>query len=222
MDAVRGPRHPALLRRRVHRPDVEVGLALLEGRDGEQDVRQALRVGVPLPHLGRGVAVAEEQQVHLVARRAVLQDGPRLAGGRAGAVDAGSLRVHGHRPGLAEEALGVALLQDDLHRALRLREAQRLVEGAVGALRLVGRLPLPADAGEATRVHDAVRGAVDHLEEVLAEVRVVDRPVGVAGPRALEHEAVEGEALLGGARGVEVVEPERGWRPGVGRGGGER
>ena len=145
-----------------------------------------------------------------------------FARGRARAVDRGVARVHGHRPGLAEEARGVALLQDDLDRARRLREAQRLVEGAVRPLRLVGRLPLAADAGEAARVEGAVRGAVDHLEEVLAEVRVVDRPGGVARPGALEDEAVEGEALLGRARGVEVVEPQRAGRRRRRRRGGER
>ena len=87
VDAVRGARHAALLRRGVERPDVEVGLALLERGDGEEEVGEALRVGVPLPHLGGGVAVAEEEEVHLLARGAVLQDGPDPARGRAGPVD---------------------------------------------------------------------------------------------------------------------------------------
>ena len=38
-------------------------------------------------------------------------------------------------------------------------------------------------------------------------------PGGVARPGALEHDAVEGEALLGRARGVEVVEPQRARAP---------
>ena len=216
MDAVRGARHPALLGRGVDRPDVEVGPALPERRSGEEELGEALRVGVPLPHLGGGVPVAEEEEVHLLGGRAVLHDRPGPARGRGGPVDRRAPRVDRRRPGLAEETVRAALLHHDLHRAPRLGEAERLVERAVPALRLVGRLPLAADARETARVDRAVRGLVDHLEEVLAEVRVVDRARGVPGPEALEHDAVEGEAFLGGTRGVEIVEAQRAGRLGGG------
>ena len=110
----------------------------------------------------------------------------------------------------------VALLDDDLHRCGRHREAQRLVERARHRLRLAGGLPLAVDRGEAARVDDAVRGAVDDLEQVLAEVRVVDRPRRIARPgQRLEHQPVEAEALLGCAcrcgssRGAACAAPRR-------------
>ena len=190
VDAVRGPRDPALLGRSVERPHVEVGLALLEGRDREEQVGQPPGVVVPLPHLGRGVAVAEEQEVHLLAWRAILHDRPRSPRGRARAIDRRIPGVDRHRPRLVEEPVVAALLQDDLRGTRRLREAERLVEGAERPLGLIGRLPLAADAREAARVEGAVGGSVDHLEEVLAQVGVVDRTgrgCRPTGPRARDR-----------------------------------
>jgi hypothetical protein len=51
-----------------------------EGRDGEQGVGGAAGVAMPLVHLGRGIAIAQQQQVDLIARGAVLDHGPDVAG----------------------------------------------------------------------------------------------------------------------------------------------
>ena len=131
------------------------------------------------------------------------------AGGRRAAVDRPGRPDRRPRDQTSRNAFcRVALLEHDLHRARRARgSAPTRGSARLRLLGLVRRLPLAVDAGEAARVEERVGSwRVEHLEEVLAEVRVVDRAVRRARPRALEHEAVEREALLGRAAGVEVVE----------------
>src|SRR3546814_3908734 len=72
---------------------------------------------------------------------------------------------------------------------------------------------LAVHRGEAPRVDHAVRRPVDDLEEVLAQVRFVDRLARVARPgERFEHDAVEAEPLRGRVAGVEVVDAHRAGR----------
>ena len=69
---LRRPRDARLRRRRNQAPDVDVALALLEGRRAEQTSHQPPRVALELAALGGGVAVAEHQQIELCRRVAGL------------------------------------------------------------------------------------------------------------------------------------------------------
>ena len=209
MHAGRRPRNAGLLRGRTERPDVEVAAPLLEGRDREEELRQPPRVLLELAALGRRVAVAQDQEVHLVRGVPRLLDLEEWAGrGRRGGVDEHVLRIEDQRPDLAEGVFGVALLQDDLDRPVGGRKAQRLGESAARILRFVRGLPLAVDGREAARIEDAVRLPVDQLEEVLAEVRVVEQPLRVTRPgQGLQHYPVEAEHLPHGVARVEVVDP---------------
>ena len=187
---------------------------LLERLDREEDRHQPAGVALALPALGGGVTVAQDQEVELVGGIAGALQRDQLAGRRrARGVDQHVGRIDHQRPDLAEVVLPVALLQDDLHRAVGkrgAREAQRLGEGAVDLGSLAGRLPLAVDRRETARVEQAARAAVDHLEEVLAEIRVVDRLRQVSRPRQrLDDHPLEREALLAGVAGVEVVDTQR-------------
>ena len=142
------------------------------------------------------------------ARRSPRPPRPWTAASGAARSMAGSFGSTGDRPDLAEGAVPAALLQDHLDRRRGLGKAHRLVEGARSVLRFGGGLPLAEDAGEAAGVEDPVGAPVAHLEEVLAEARCRRGAFAGAGPRALEHEAVEGEPLFGCAPGVHVVEAQ--------------
>ena len=77
---------------------------LLNGSVGEEDLHQPARVGLELAALGRGVAVAEDQEVDLVGRvaRALQRDERRRPTGGARAVDEHVVGIDDQRPDLAE------------------------------------------------------------------------------------------------------------------------
>jgi hypothetical protein len=157
-----------------------------------------------------------------MSRSTFCSDGPLLRMGSRGPGHEHVLGVDHQGPELVEDVARVALLEEHLDGLLGSGEAQRLVEGAVDLLGLAGGLPLAIDGGEPARIKEAVGGLVADLEEVLAEVGLVDGARGVAGPRQrLEDEPVEAEALLGGVTGVEVVDAE-GARSGGGGAGGHQ
>ena len=223
MDAFRGPGHAAHVRGGVDGPHIEVGAPLLEGRLLEERLREAPGVRVPLVHLRRGVAVAEEQEVHLVARGSALLHGPHPGSrGRARSLDRGRLRVDDHREDLPEGLPPIPLLEDDLDRRRGLRETQRLGEGAPYLLRLVGRLPFSVHARETPGVEQPIRAPVSNLEEVLAEVRLVHPAVERTGPGALDHDPRERERLPGRVPGVDVLDPHRAERAAAGEALGRR
>jgi hypothetical protein len=128
------------------------------------------------------VAVAEEENVHLVGRVPALLDLDQLLARRLGGVGQEVAGVDLDRPDLLEGVLLVALLDQNLDRPRRQREAQRLVEGAMSLPRLAGGLPLAVDRGEAPRVEEPAAAGLANLEEVLTQVGVVDRPVRVSRP----------------------------------------
>ena len=125
-------------------------------------------------------------------------------------------RIDSCGPHRLERLRRVAPLHHDVDRPGGRREAQRLLERPV-RLRGLGRgHPLAVDRRIAARVKDAA-GRVAHLETVLAEIGVVDRPRRAARPRQrLDHDAVDGEDLGALASGVREIEPHRrrlrGWR----------
>ena len=110
-----------------------------------------------LSMLGRRVAVAEEQQVHLVRGRAVLDHGPHARPRPARrAIDERRGGIDGHRPQLLEGPVVPAAEDHHAHRPRGRGEADRLVERARDA-RFASAVvfPLAVDAGEAAREEDA-------------------------------------------------------------------
>ena len=152
VNAVRRPGDARCGGRRTQAPDVEVVAPLGERRLGEERLGETLGVGDELAALGGGVAVAQEQQVDLGRRIAVVLDGDASRVGHRGRVDEHVARVDGEGPDVDERVGGVAFLERHLDRRFRSREAQRLVEGAVHLLGLARGLPLAIDRGEATRI----------------------------------------------------------------------
>ena len=136
-----------------------------------------------------GVSLAEDERSTFAAG-AVLEHGPQLS---QPADRRGSRRATRDRPRstrFAERVLGAALFQHDLHRRLRPRKAQRFWDVRCSVL-LAGRLPFAVDRREAARVDDACSCAVDHLEQILAEVDVVHQLRAAARPRAVRDDALE-------------------------------
>ena len=105
-----------------HRPQtLKSSAALLEGREGEEDVGEPPRVLLELRALGRRVAVAEDQEVHLRGGIAVLLDREE----RRRATGGGRVDEHVRRDRRASDQtsrnalLRVPLLQHDLDRSPR-------------------------------------------------------------------------------------------------------
>ena len=214
--------HTAFLGRRVNRPHVEIAFVLLEGRRRKQGVRQAACVAVPFVHLRGRVAIAQKEQVHLVAGRPVFEDGPHVELGRGGAVNGRVRGVHHHRPDLAKLVAGTALLDHHLHGRARRGESNAFGKRAPDQFGFIGGLPLAVCAGKPARINQAIGGAVDHLEVVLPQVGLVDPAVERPRPRAFERDGIERQGLLGSRAGMHVVEPHgtRGGRLSGGKGGG--
>ena len=124
-DAIGGARHAAFLGRRIHGPHVEILAVLLERRRGEQRLRHTAGVAVPLVHFGCCVAVAHQQEVHLVARSAVLHHRPRVQFGWRAAIHRGIGRIHHDGPDLAKLISRTALLDHHLNRGSRVRGSGR-------------------------------------------------------------------------------------------------
>ena len=172
---VDGREMPGLPCRRHQPPHVEVAAPFLERRRGEEHREQALGVGLELPSLGRRVAVAEQQQVHLRRRVAVLLERDERAGRRLRAprcsrtCSSGStVVVHTSRHVLP---LPVRLRMVTVTGARRHREAHRLVKRPRHLRGLVGRGPLVEDRAEAARIEQRLRRRVAHVEAVGAVVR---------------------------------------------------
>ena len=197
-------------RRQIEPPHVEVRAATPERLLLEQGADQPPGVGMELGQLRLDVPFADHEQVDLLRRRTALLNGPDLAHGRPiGRIDEPGLGIDHRRPDLVEAVLGVAHLQHDLHRPPRPGKPQRLVERPVHAPRLRRRLPLAVDRREPARVDRPVGPPVDHLEEVLAEVEIVDEPRAAAGPRAVRYDPIQTEDLRSPSAGVEVVDAHR-------------
>ncbi len=147
------------------------------------------------------------EQIDFLRGRPVLEQRPDLPHRRAvGRVDEARPRVDERRPDLLERAVLVAMLDDQLHRLLRPRKADRLFEGSGPGLRLVRRGPLAEDRVESPRVDDLVRLPVDDVEEILAEVRRVDEARPAAGPWTVGDDLVQGDHFLAVVAGMEVVD----------------
>ncbi len=178
--------------------------------DSEERLHQPTRVRVELLHLVGPVPFAQEDDIHLLRRRAVLEHCPHVrVRRRIGRVHEPRVGIDRHRPDLVKRVPVVALLQDDLDGLPWPGKAQRLMERPVHGARLARRLPLAVDRGEAAGVDDPVRGGIDHLEQVLAQVRLVDEPRQAAGPRAVRDDAVEPHDLFVDIARVEVVHTHR-------------
>jgi hypothetical protein len=129
---------------------------------------------------------------------------------RRGACCVSLLRVDGDLPDLHERIFRVALLEVDLDRNGGSRKAERLGESLLFLLRLGRGFPFAVDRGEAARVKDALRRRVDHLEKVLAEVRVVEHAARVSGPgQRFQNHPVHAEMLFRRRARVKVIDAHR-------------
>src|SRR5262245_60808588 len=95
-----------------------------------------------------------------------------------------------------EAVVRVPLLENNLDCCLRPRETQRLMERSVHLSSLGRRLPLPINGRKSARVDRAIRGAIDDLEQVFAEIEIVDEARPAARPRVVRDNAVECDNLL--------------------------
>ena len=113
----RRTRDPRRFRSGTEPPDVEIAPALLEGRDGEEDLGQAAGVLLEFAALAGRVTVPQDQEVHLFGRIAVFLDCEERTRRRGQTVvHEHGFRVHGRRPDFAEDILRVAFLERDTHR----------------------------------------------------------------------------------------------------------
>ena len=128
--------------------------------------------------------------------------------------------------GQENEVAALLKHEDDLHLVLRPRKTKRLGERAGGLLRLLGRLPFAVYRRVAAREENAVCPDVPHLEEMAAEIRLVQQARAAAGPRPVVHDAVERYRLALWPARVKKVNAHRAYGEPrverVGRGGGRR
>jgi hypothetical protein len=136
---------PRFRRRQVERADVEVTPAALERFLREQRGEQPLEVAVELLRLPSGVALADDEQVHLFSRRSMFEDRPHralLCTNRC-RVDEARSRIDIGRPDRREAHVRLAFLERDAHGRIRPGESERLVEASMGALGFGRGFPLP-------------------------------------------------------------------------------
>ena len=181
-----------------HSPQtLKSGLRSLKGEVANRMSDQPPRVLLELRPLGRGVAVAEDQEVDLARPVAALHELHQRARARrhaSGSMNM-SARVDQRGPHLAKGVLRVALLR------------RRTCTGAAGIgnrsdspkvrvtlLGLAGRLPLAVDGREAARVEEAVRraGRSPRTRYLPRFVSSIGR-AGLPGPgQRLEHQRDRG------------------------------
>ncbi len=197
-------------RRQLQPAHVEVVLPALERLDGKHPVHEPFGIGAKLRHLRGRVAFADEQDVDLLRGRTVLEQRPDVAGfRRIRAVDESRVGIDDRGPQLVKAVVAIALLQNDLDRRLRPRESQRFAERAVQRLVLSGRLPFAVDGREAARVDRTVGVAIDHLEQVFAEIEIVNETRPASRPRTIRDHTVERHDLLSHSARVEIVQAHR-------------
>src|SRR5207249_7501101 len=111
------------------------------------------RVALELRPLGRGIAVAENQQVELVGRiPALVNLDDRPCGGRcSGSVDELVGGIDRESPDVAKGIPDVALLHDNTGGSVDQRKPQRLGKRAHCDLGLAGRLPFAVNRAEPSR-----------------------------------------------------------------------
>lgn len=118
------------------------------------------------------------------------------------------LRIHRAGPHLLPAHVRLAPEEVDDHRPRGLGEAHGLLEGALELPALGGVLPLAEDAREAAGVEQGAGGVAD-LGLVLAEVGVVHRAVGIAGPgQGFLHHPGQGEGFALRVAAVDVVQAQ--------------
>ncbi len=156
--------------------------------------------------LGLCISLPDHQQVHLLRGRAILEHGPHFA--RRLAID----RVHesgigiDHRgPDLVKTVFRVAHLQHHLHRAVRPRKAQRLVETPIDIARLGRGFPLTIDRRKSAGVQHTIRTAIEHFETIFTQIQVVYEPRPTATPGPIGHDLIEGDDLLAEPTRVDVI-----------------
>src|SRR5262245_15558314 len=69
------------------------------------------------------------------------------------------------------------------------------------------RFPFAEDRREPTRVDDDIRSAIDHFQEVLAEIGVIHEPRTAARPWTIGDDSIERDDLLSETTGMEVIDP---------------
>jgi hypothetical protein len=208
------PGNAGFMGRRTDRPDVEIFAARFERFGGEKSIEKAPGISLEFLQLPGRVAIAENQEVDLGLRIAIvldLDDGRGSELFRAVNIDVGGVRER--RPNLAKGIFRITLFENDLRGLRGSGKAEGFVKGAVQLLRFVGRFPFAINGTETAGIEEAIAGAVAKFEEVLAEVRFVDGLVAVSRPRArFETDAIQAEEFLRSMASMEIVEAHGLWR----------
>ena len=216
--ARRWTRHARFLRRRGHGPHIEVIGPLAKWRHRKQVFGQFARRRFELAHFGGRIAVAHDQQVDLPGRGATDADRYRLDGCRRlladhvlrGRVDIGT-------PHNGKQAALVALEDAHAHGVLGLRETHGFLERARGGFRFVGTGPFTENGGEAARIQHLARLDIDHFQQVVATVAVIDGARQVARPwQGLDQHALDRIMLAQRIAAVLVIEAHGGRLGGTG------
>ena len=200
-DLLRGQQHAA------HADGVAVGGV---GLVVQQHLGEAAHVGLELGGLGGGVALAHDGDVHAAVGVAghgrIHGDDARR---RRVAPDVPVGRVDLHAEEVGQAAVLLPRLQAEEHRRHGAGHQHRLVVGAGhAAAGRGGGLPLAEVGIEAPGPDHVAAGGVLQLGVVAAQVQVVHQVHPAAGPGALQPQLVQGDDLLVGIAGVEVVDAQ--------------
>src|SRR5690242_19389648 len=161
---------------------------------------------MPLFHIGGAIAIAQQQEVHLVSRRAVLNDRPAFGPARRrAAINRRAGRIELDCPRVSKRAPCLAPLDGYLHSLRGRGKSDGFFEASLERLRLVGFDPFVKDGGVTARIEDALRGLLPDLEPILAEAGLVDGAIQRTRPGALDRHAVESKMLGARPAGMEVV-----------------
>ena len=191
---------------------VEVLLSRLERLLREERCEEPLGILAELRQQRVRVALADDEQVDLVGRGAVLEERRQRTGWPfwRRCVHESRRRIDVRRPDPCEAVVGLTLFQRHPHGAGRPRKAKRFVERPVRRLHFRRRFPLAVHRREAARVQQPVARRIVDLEQVLSEVRRIDELRPAAGPRSVVDHAIERQRLGGGRSArMEVVHAHR-------------
>src|SRR5271165_1791234 len=183
---------------------------LMKRRCCEQHLYKPPRVLFKLLPLLRGIAIAEQQQIHLRCRIAHLLQFHQLPRRRwARRIHKLVLRIDRRPPHLVEGALAFgALFQRNINHARRTWKAQRLGKRTARMLRLVRCFPFSKHRTEAARIDQLPALPFPNLKQIVAQLALINRFGGIARPlQRLQHRAVEREPLVMGIAAVIVINP---------------
>ena len=201
--------HAAVVRRTLHRHDVEPRAQALERFVAEQSLHRLAAVLQKLRHLGLGVALGHVGDVDAMQRVGRLLQSDKWRDSTFAAMGNEDVARHhlvGQRASGA--VMRVAQLNGDVDRVARHRHQEHVLHRLAHGLGLGGRNPLLKQARERVAVDDRAAAMVAHGDVAVAGHWHLIKVHATAPPPRQTRHLVEKDILLDGIARKGIVQPE--------------